>query len=205
MTLVRRVVGWALIVGALLIGAGLTHVVVASVGRVVDVDDAPARPAAIVLGARAHTWGPSGFLAARLDLAVTLWEDDKVESILVSGDGRAASNDEPAVMRRYLEERGVPSEAIVEDPGGYDTYDTCRRARDTYGLTRVTVLTQDYHVRRVIAICRWLGVDAVGVGEERTRSQDPVRWAKAFAREPFTYLKMEADLLSDREPAAGVG
>lgn len=205
MTWARRVIGWALIICALPMTIGVGHVVVAGAGRVRDIEDVPARPAAIVLGAKAEASGPSAFLAARLDLAIRLWEEKKVERIVVSGDGRASSNNEPLVMRRYLERRGVPSGVIVEDPGGYDTYDTCRRARDTYGLRRVTVLTQDYHVRRVIAICRWLGVDAVGVGDQTMRTRWPLLWGKAVIREPLAYVKMEYDLLSDREPAAGRG
>lgn len=86
--------------------------------------DVPASPVALVFGARVYDDGrPSQFLRARLDLAVDLYTAGSVEVLLVTGDGRPDHNDEPAAMSRYLVDQGVPVEAIVQDPAGFDTYD----------------------------------------------------------------------------------
>ena len=46
------------------------------------------------------------------------------------------------MMRRYLEERGVPPEAVFEDEAGFDTYDSCVRARDVFGDSSLLAATE---------------------------------------------------------------
>ena len=94
----------------------------------------------------------------------------------------------------------VPAERIVEDVAGFDTYDSCVRARDVYGATGLTIVTQDYHVPRALTICRSVGLDAVGVGDTSFRERHPSVWARGAGREWLANLKMEWDLLSQREP-----
>ncbi|MFD0864525.1 vancomycin high temperature exclusion protein, partial [Tessaracoccus lubricantis] len=167
------------------------------------VQQAPERAVGMVLGAKADPSGPSAFLAARLDVAARLYEAGRIRAILVTGDGGAESNDEPMVMRTYLERRGVPADRIVEDPAGFDTYDSCVRARDVYGVSEMTVITQDYHLGRAIAICREVGIDAVGVGDTTMLGRFPYNWVKGWLREFPANLKMEWDLLTRRQPQPG--
>ena len=47
--------------------------------------------------------------------------------------------DEPAAMRRYLVEAGVPADRVVADHAGFDTYDSCSRAQRIFGVDRLTV------------------------------------------------------------------
>ena len=169
-------------------------------GRVYAPGDVPARGIGLVLGARSHADRPSAFLAARLDLALELFKAGKIRGILVTGDGLERSNFETKVMREYLVERGVPPEQIVEDPAGFDTYDSCVRARDVFGVTELTVITQDYHVGRAIAICELVGVDAVGVGDTTMLGRFPYNWVKGASREWAANLKVEWDTLTKRQP-----
>lgn len=199
--MLRKAIGILLLVVGLPVAFGIGHTFVGSWGRVGHLDDVPAGSTAVVLGARAFPTGPSDFLKARLDLAVQLVEAGKLERIIVSGDGRDVVHDEPATMRRYLEEQGVASSMIEEDPGGYDTYDTCWHARHTFGADEVVLLTQDYHVRRAVTICRALGVEATAVPDTSMVTTWPLNWIKAVIREPGAVLKMEWDLLSGRVAA----
>ncbi|MDF1487271.1 SanA/YdcF family protein [Tessaracoccus caeni] len=192
--------GVALLVGVAAVGGSAAHVATLSSGRVYSVDDVPERGVGLVLGARTHPDRPSAFLAARLDVALRLFESGKVRVLLVSGDNLARSNHETTTMRRYLEERGVPSERIFEDEAGFDTYDSCVRARDVFGVAELTIVTQDYHLDRAIAICEQVGVDAVGVPDESARERFPAVWAKGRGREWLANLKMEWDTLTAREP-----
>ena len=178
----------------------MAHVSASSAGHEYSPDDVPARDVALVLGAKAHPDRPSVSLASRLDLAVELWEAGSVRAVLVSGDGLPRSNNEPRVMRDYLVARGVPAERIVEDVAGFDTYDSCVRARDVYGVTEMTVITQDYHLPRAMAICREVGVDAVGVADTTIRDRFPALWTKGWTREWAANLKMEWDVFSARRP-----
>ncbi|WP_285759551.1 SanA/YdcF family protein [Nocardiopsis ansamitocini] len=126
----------------------------------------PARPVAIVLGAGVRSDGqPTLLLARRLDIAVELVRAGKVGAVLVSGDNRPCSGRETDVMTRYLVRRGVPEGAITADPAGYRTWDTCARARDSYGVRSAVIVTQSFHLPRAVALARAAGLDAVGVGD----------------------------------------
>lgn len=204
---IARVVGAGLVAGPLLVTAAVvgaaTHVFLASRGRIHTVSDVPKREVGMVLGARAYPDRPSPMLADRLDLAIELHRRGRVERLLMTGDGLARSHNEPEVMRRYVVERGVPLEDVLEDPGGFDTYDSCIRARDAFGLDGFTVISQDFHVPRALTICRWLGIDAVAVGDEQLRHRSPGKWWSMVRRELGANLKMEFDTWTNRRPPYG--
>ena len=127
-------------------------------GHVFAVADVPAAPVALVLGAEVYDDGnPSPFLAARLEIARQLLADGKVKAILVSGDHREWDYNEPGAMFRWLVNHGVPGRLIVLDHAGFDTYDSCARAKAVFGVTALTVVTQSYHIDRAVTVCRELG------------------------------------------------
>lgn len=192
--------GIVVLLGAIPVLAAWARVAWLSSGRQFDVADVPPRGVGMVLGAQASPRGPSAFLAARLDVAIELFQQGRIRAILVTGDGLPRSHDEPLIMRRYLEERGIPAEKIVEDPAGFDTYDSCVRARDVYGVEEMTVISQDYHLGRAIAVCREVGVDAVGVGDETMLRRYPYNWVKGWIREFPANLKVFWDVWSQRQP-----
>ncbi|MGC3994800.1 MAG: ElyC/SanA/YdcF family protein [Propionicimonas sp.] len=170
--------------------------------RIVAVDRVPPAPVAMVLGAEVYADGePSRFLRARLDLAADLYRAGRVQRLLLSGDGQSRFYDETGGMRDYLLRLGVPEDALLLDPAGFDTYDSCLRARDVFGLHRLVVVSQRYHLPRALAICRALGVDAWGVGDETARSSART-WGHGTRRELAANLKLVWDVLS-RRPARG--
>ena len=67
-------------------------------------------------------------------------------------------------MRTYALSQGVPSGAITLDYAGFDTYDSCYRARHIFGVRSAEVVTQRYHVPRAVYLCRAVGIDADGLG-----------------------------------------
>jgi vancomycin permeability regulator SanA len=124
----------------------------------------PNTPVALVFGAKVDGDRPTAFLASRLDAAVSLFERHKVQTILVSGNDDGHGYDEPDVMRTYLIAHGVPARHIVADHAGFNTWDTCQRARDVYRVDRAILVTQAFHVARAVALCRANGVTGYGVG-----------------------------------------
>ncbi|WP_422769549.1 SanA/YdcF family protein [Plantactinospora sp. WMMC1484] len=162
--------------------------------------EVPAAPVALVLGAQVYPDGtPSPFLAARLSLARELLGAGKVRAILVSGDHGRWEYDEPGAMRRWLVERGVPDRKVVQDHAGFDTYDSCSRARRVFGVDRAIVVTQSFHIDRAVAVCRRVGVDAVGVGDESVRRFERA-WRWGGFRERFAAVKAVVDVVSGRDP-----
>jgi vancomycin permeability regulator SanA len=169
-------------------------------GRLFTEDTVPYAPVGLVLGALAYPDGtPSSFLAGRLDLGYRLLAAGRVDVLLVSGDRTPPDYDEPGAMVRHLVAAGVPESRIVVDPSGFDTYDSCVRARDVYGATRLTVITQSYHLPRAVGTARAVGLDAVGVGDDTVRSRR-FSWTKGLIREQFACLKTIVDLGTDRRP-----
>lgn len=188
--------GWAVLYGL----SGTVHLATRS--RIVPPERLPHHDVALVLGAEVYANGtPSAFLRARLDLAAELYRRGLVERVLVSGDGRSRFYDETSTMRDYLVAAGVPSAALLADAAGLDTYDSCLRARDTFGLRELVVVSQSYHLPRALAICRALGIDAWGVGDDTVRSHRRT-WAHGVRREVVANLKLVWDVCSGRPPAA---
>lgn len=97
----------------------------------------------------------------RLEAAAALWRAGKVKYLLVSGN-RTGSYDEPTLMRAGLIERGVPAEAIYRDYAGYRTNDSMLRAQSVFGLKRLVVVSQSWHVVRAIYLARSRGLEAWG-------------------------------------------
>lgn len=199
----RRVVAaGALAVAAavLTMATGSIWVGSASTDRIHTVADAPDAPVALVLGAQVYADGvPSPFLAARLEIARQLLVAGKIKAILVSGDhGRWAYN-EPGAMFQWLVARGVPAERVVLDHAGFDTYDSCARARQIFGVSRAIVVTQSYHIERAVALCRHLGVDATGIGDDTVRIYRRP-WLASASRENGAVVKAMADVVSRRDP-----
>lgn len=166
-------------------------------------DQAPETPVGLVLGAQVYPTGrPSRFLRARLELGVRLYRRSVVRALLLSGDANAPEYDEPAAMRAYLVARGVPASKILLDEAGYDTYDSCYRAQDVFGLTRVLVLTQSYHLPRAVGTARLLGLGADGVGDDSV-SDAGLPWVRGAVRDQVACVKTVLDLASHRRPFLG--
>ncbi|HEX4812980.1 MAG TPA: ElyC/SanA/YdcF family protein [Nonomuraea sp.] len=152
----------------------------------------PPTQAALVLGAGLHGTSPTPMLARRLDLAAELYHAGKVRALLLSGDNSRTDHDEPTAMRDYLLARGVPEAVMVLDYAGFDTWDSCVRARTVFGAERVTVVTQVFHLPRAVTLCRTAGMEAFGVGDDSSRRWPAPTYVYA-ARELLATAKAFAD------------
>ncbi|MGW0783425.1 SanA/YdcF family protein [Streptomyces sp. NPDC002913] len=165
--------------------------------RVRTTADAPARDVAVVFGAGLWQGRPSPYLAHRLDAAAELYRAGKVRVVLVTGDNSRVEYDEPDAMRAYLTGRGVPDGRIVSDYAGFDTWDSCVRAKRIFGVDRAVLVSQGFHIRRAIALCRSAGIDAYGVGVDAVHD---VTWYYGGAREVFAAGKALLDTVFEPDP-----
>jgi vancomycin permeability regulator SanA len=169
-------------------------------GHIFTEQSVPAAPVALVLGAQVYAQGaPSPFLAARLELARRLFVAGKVRAILVSGDHMNWGYNEPGSMHRWLVDRDVPADKIVLDHAGFDTYDSCARAKRIFGVQQAIVVTQTFHLERAVTLCRGLGVDASGVGDD-TVDIYRAPWRASSTREYPAAVKAALDTVSGRDP-----
>lgn len=132
--------------------------------RTFSMEEAPSTRVAIVFGAGLYRDGSAGpVLSDRVETAVQLYEQGKVEKLLMSGDNRFVNYNEPEAMRQYALQRGVPDEDIVLDYAGRRTYDTCYRAKRIFGVDEAILVTQSFHMPRALFLCNWFGVESSGV------------------------------------------
>lgn len=157
---VRRLIRYVVIAAVLAMVASSVWVHWESRSRITQ--DA-ARPWVIVLGDRVHDGEPSVYLRERLDTTLAILRENRAQRVLVSGHAASAKGDEVAGMRKYLEEHGVAAGTITDDRFGVTTYNTCARARTVFGIDQAILVTQDFHLRRAVALCHAQGIDAVGV------------------------------------------
>jgi SanA protein len=133
-------------------------------GRIYTASEVPKRRIAIVFGAGLwHNGSPTPVLADRVITAADLYLAGKIEKILMSGDNRFVDYNEPEAMRQLAVSLGVPDDAIVLDYAGRRSYDTCYRAEAIFKVDQAILVTQAFHMPRVIYLCNHLGVDSIGV------------------------------------------
>jgi SanA protein len=122
---------------------------------------------AVVFGASVYgSGGLSPVLEDRVNTAIDIYRARKVDRILVSGDNRHRSYNEPKAMQEYLISHAVAPRDVVVDSGGRSTYETCLRAKEVFGLKRVVLVSQGFHLPRALYIANQLGLDAVGMASD---------------------------------------
>ncbi len=122
---------------------------------------------AVVFGASVYSNGDlSPLLEDRVSTAIDLYRSGKVDKILVSGDNRAQSYNEPKAMQEYLISHAVAARDVVVDYAGRSTYDTCLRAKEIFGLHRALLVTQAFHLPRALYLANELGLEAYGMATD---------------------------------------
>lgn len=178
-----------------LLPAAWTHA--AAADRLRTTAEAPSAEVAVVFGAGLWNGRPTPYLAARLDAAAELYRAGKVRVVLVTGDNSRREYDEPDAMRTYLTGHGVPDERIVSDYAGFDTWDSCVRAKEIFGVDRAVLISQGFHIRRAVALCQAAGLDSYGVG---VADEHDATWYYGGTREVFAAGKAALDAAFKPDP-----
>lgn len=134
-------------------------------GRIyIDPSQAPKTRVALVLGAAVRPDGRlSGALRDRVDTAIKLYEAGRVEKLLMSGDNRFDHYNEPERMREYAIKKGVEPDDVKCDYAGRRTYDSLYRAKHIFGLDEIIIVSQGFHLDRLLFLADAIGIRASGV------------------------------------------
>ena len=164
----------------------------------------------LVLGAGIVRNRPSDMLADRLNVAIMLYKNGVAPKILVSGDHGQADYDEVNVMKNYCIENGVPSEDIFMDHAGFSTYESIYRAKNIFGVNKMVICTQEYHLYRALYISEAFDIEAVGVNctlrNYRNAFVRESREVAARCKDVFTSLfKPQPTFLGDKISLNGNG
>ncbi|NUP45448.1 MAG: DUF218 domain-containing protein [Streptomyces sp.] len=192
----RRLVQ-AVMAGCVLALLPVTWLYVTTGDRLRTTADAPRTEVAVVFGAGLWNGEPSPYLANRLKAAAELYRAGRVEVVLVTGDNSRKDYDEPDAMRAYLKKHGVPDGRIVSDYAGFDTWDSCVRAKKIFGVDRAVLISQGFHIRRAVALCEAAGVTSYGIGVD---AKHDVTWYYGGTREIFAAGKAALDAVFHPDP-----
>lgn len=154
--------GLAVLAAAALLYVAVTFVQVwQASGR----DEAAPAQAIVVLGAAQYDGTPSPVLANRLDHAAELYRDGIAPLIVVTGGRQEGDRfTEAAASANYLEELGIPGDAIERETTGGSSWESLASAarflREA-GITEVVLVSDPYHAMRIDGIAADVGLDAV--------------------------------------------
>lgn len=141
----------------------------------------------VILGSRVHENGKmSGILQERAMAAVDLYNQNKVCSILISGDsfGKNGSDyDEISPVKDFLIMEGIESEIIITDGEGFDTFASIKNSRDKLGYESALIVTQEFHLSRAVYIARALGMNAEGYTAYKYPYQNKMEKWRNYLRE----------------------
>ena len=157
------VIRWGLRIAGLLV-AGVVAYYLFSLGQVflesTQYDPHPAG-AIVVMGAAQYNGVPSPDLKARLQQALTLYEQRSAKVIAVTGSKESGDKyTEAQTGAIWLEARGVPKSAIVEG-GGNDSWQNLTSIAPqlkSMGDTNVLIVTDGFHEYRSLAIATNVGL-----------------------------------------------
>lgn len=144
----------------------------------------------LVLGCLVRPDGsPSAMLADRLTTAVELYQSGVSDRLLMSGDHGQKDYNEVGVMKDFATERGIPSSHVFTDHAGFSTYESIYRAKEIFGVKKMLIVTQEYHLYRAVYIAERFGIEAYGV------SADKREYAGQLSRDVREILARNKDMI----------
>lgn len=120
----------------------------------------------LVLWAWTPNWNISWIYEDRLKMAFDLYKSWKIKKILVSWDNWSIYYDELTPAKKYLKENWVKDEDVFLDYAWFDTYQSIYRAKEIFLNNTLTIITQEFQLKRALYICNWLGIDCVWVSSD---------------------------------------
>jgi len=165
-----------------------------------EVKEVPYHRVGIVLGTNPisrFTGRRNPFYDYRIEAATRLYKAGKIERILVSGDNGKKTYSEPDMMKEELVKAGIPEAHIYCDYAGFSTMDSMIRAKKVFGLSDFTVISQNFHNERAIAIAQWNDLDVYGYNAKDIKRG---RGTKVQIREFFARGLMVVENIIGRQP-----
>jgi SanA protein len=118
----------------------------------------------------------------RLDLAIQLYNESAIDRIIVSNTEQAAKK-----MTEYLLEKGIPSEAFEVDGAAVMTSDTCNYLAEVGGS--YVLITQQFHLKRSLYLCRQAGVDAYGYAAENANTVERTNSISSYSTRAYRAVR----------------
>lgn len=159
-----------------------------------NVNDVPKNKVGLLLGTIKYlkNGNVNLYYKYRIDAAVKLYKSGKISFILVSGDNNNTEYDEPSTFKEDLIKQGVPKDKIYLDYAGFRTLDSVIRAKEIFGQTAFTIISQKFHNERAVFIANQKGMHTVGFNAKGVAFR---YGKKVMLREYLARTKVFIDLL----------
>ena len=164
-----------------------------------SIKNIPKNKVGLILGAskRLSNGNTNLYYKYRLEAAIKLYKSGKITHILISGDNSRKGYDEPTDFKNDLINRGIPSNKIYLDYAGFRTLDSVIRAKQIFGLTSITLISQQFHNERAIYLAEKQGIKAIGFNAKNVKKRYGI---KTRLREYLARTKACIDILFNKKP-----
>jgi SanA protein len=138
----------------------------------------------------------------RVAAAAELYRAGRIDVLLASGEIHTDGDNEATDLKASLIQAGVPAGKIYCDPAGDRTLDSVVRAKEIFGQTAITIISQEPHNRRAIFIASHRGIDAIGFNAAAVPAAGSSweRWREQLAN---VYAVLDIYLLRTQPRLAG--
>lgn len=164
-----------------------------------DIDTIPENNVGLLLGTSPKLGNGKNnlYFDYRILATVDLYNARKINYVLISGDNRKRGYNEPEEMKNALLQKGIPENVIHLDYAGFRTLDSVVRAKEIFGQSRFTIISQCFHNERAIYLANSYGIDAIGFN---AKDVDVYNGLKTQIRELLARVKMFLDLAINKQP-----
>ncbi len=164
-----------------------------------DIEKIQHNHAALVLGTSRHlkSGDLNPFFKNRIEAAVKLFENGKINCIIVSGDNRSIYYNEPKQMKQELIKAGIPDSLIFMDSAGLRTLDSVIRAYEVFEQNEFTIISQKFHNQRALFIAQQNNINAIAFNAEDVENSAKT---STFFREFFARIKVFMDIVFNTKP-----
>ncbi len=158
-----------------------------------NVNLVPHNKAGLLLGTSKYVSGGqlNAYYQNRINAAVLLFNAKKIDYIIVSGDNRHRSYNEPKQMQKSLIKHNIPKNKIILDYAGFRTLDSVIRAKEVFGQDSYTVISQPFHNKRAIFIANKKGYNVIGFNAKKVIGKISL---KTKIREKMAKVKAVLDI-----------
>ena len=165
-----------------------------------DVDAVPHHRYGLVLGT-----GPvlangavNHYYKYRIEAAALLYQQNKIDVIVVSGSDNGVNYSEPEAMRSDLQKHGVPATQIIMDKGGARTIDSVLYAQSLGLMDDWLIISQAFHNQRSLMLARHFKVQA-----HAYNARDVEYGWRVHVRERFARVRLAWDMFTGRLKISG--
>lgn len=164
----------------------------------------------MVLGCGVYDDVPGKTLNNRLTVGIQLYFNGASQKLLMTGDHGRSDYDEVNVMKQVAIDANVPSEDVFMDHAGFSTYESVYRAKEIFGVDKMIIVTQEYHLYRALFIAEQFDIEAYGVSADLHQyGSNLMRETREFlarGKDFFTSIfKPKPTYLGEQIPVSGNG